>query len=175
MKGFLFLIILTVTLKAIGQNEFAATAFYKEFMKVYSDARNGFSENKGSERASAFPELTKEYDIKILLPLADSGKIVESAKGTAYAIYYFEPDKVRLKVDQRGAHLRDAVQVALNLPLYAFTETTLVDNKPLTNTWYFTDPLENRKTAAAFSMGIFYNRGLYHLTLQINSVNNTSN
>ncbi|MBL7720690.1 MAG: hypothetical protein JNK98_01715 [Chitinophagaceae bacterium] len=167
MKGFLFLIFLTGILKVFGQNEFAATAFYNEFKKIYADAKNGFVENKGSERVSEFPELTKEYKVKMLLPLADSGKIVESAKGSSYVVYFFEPDKVRLKVDQRGAHLRDAILTSVNQPLYARTETVMTENKPLSNTWYFTDPKETKTAAAAFKLSIYFKDGKYFLSLEI--------
>ncbi len=167
MKGLLFFILLTGTVKVIGQNEFAATAFYNEFKKIYTDATNGFIENKGSERVSEFPELTKEYKVKLMLPLADSGKIVETMKGSSYVIYYFEPDKVRLKVDQRGAHLRDAILIAVNQPLYARTETITIENKPLSNTWYFTDPDETRNAAAAFKLSIYFKDGKYFLSLEI--------
>lgn len=167
MKGVLFILFLTGIVKVFGQNEFAATAFYNEFKKIYADATNGFIENKGSERESEFPELTKEYKIKIMLPLADSGKIVEPAKGGSYVIYYFEPDKVRLKVDQRGAHLRDAILTAVNQPLYARTETIVTDNKPFSTTWYFTDPEETRTAVAAFKLSIYFKEGKYFLSLEI--------
>jgi len=167
MKGLLFIVFLASAARAFGQNEFAATAFYNEFKKIYADATNGFIENKGSERVSEFPELTKEYKAKLMLPLADSGKIVETMKGSSYAIYYFEPDKVRLKVDQRGAHLRDAILIAVNQPLYARTETITIDNKPLSNTWYFTDPGETRSAAAAFKLSIYFKDGKYFLSFEI--------
>lgn len=167
MKGLLLLFFLSGIVKVFGQNEFAATAFYNEFKKIYADATNGFIENKGSERRSEFPELTKEYKVKKLLPLADSGKIVETMKGDSYVIYYFEPDKVRLKVDQRGAHLRDAILIAINQPLYARSETVMIENKPLSNTWYFTDPEETRTAAAAFKLSIYFKAGKYFLSLEI--------
>lgn len=168
MKGFLLLIFLTGIVKVFGQNEFAATAFYNEFKKIYADAANGFIESKGIERESEFPELTKEFSVSLLLPLADSGKLVVSNKGNCYVIYYFEPDKVRLKVDQRGAHLRDAIFTALNQPLYARTETVMIENKPLSTTWYFTDPKESISSEAAFKVSIYFKGGKYYLTLQIN-------
>lgn len=167
MKGYLLLIFLTGIVKVFGQNEFAATAFYNEFKRIYTDATNGFIENKGSEKVSEFPELTKEYKVKMMLPLADSGKIVEPAKGSSYVVYFFEPDKVRLKVDQRGAHLQDAILTSINQPLYAKTETLIIDNKPLSNTWYFTDPGETKTAAAAFKLSIYFNEGRYFLSLEI--------
>lgn len=169
MKGVLFLICLTGILKVFGQDEFAASAFYNEFKKIYADAKNGFAENKGSERWSEFPGLTKEYNVNMLLPLADSGKIVESAKGRFYVIYFFEPGKVRLKVDQRAAYLRNAIVAALEQPLYARTETLLINNKSLSNSWYFTDPNETNKAAALFKISIFYKNKKYYLTLELNA------
>jgi hypothetical protein len=167
MKGLLLIVFLANAVKIFGQNEFAATAFYNEFKKIYTDAKNGFIESKGNERVSEFPELTKEFKVKLMLPLADSGKIVETNKGDAYVTYYFEPDKVRLKVDQRGAHLRDAILTAVNQPLYARTETIMIDNKPLSNTWYFTDPGETKTAAAAFKLSIYFKESKYFLSLEI--------
>lgn len=166
----LFLLVFNVA-AAFGQNEFAATVFYTEFKKIYADAQAGFVAYKGDKRKSEFEELATEYKIKLLLPLADSGKIVIPVSGKPYVIYFFEPDKVRLKVDQRGAYLRDAVLTAFEKPLYARTETSIVNNYPLTNAWYFTDPNEARSSFAAFRMSIYYTTGRYYLSFEIRGRN----
>ncbi len=165
-RSILFLIVFNIS-AAFGQNEFAATVFYTEFKKIYADAQTGFVTYKGEKRKSEFEELATEYKMKLLLPLADSGKIIVPVSGNPYVQYYFEPDKVRLKVDQRGAHLRDAVLTAFEKPLYARTETTLVNNYPLTNAWYFTDSKETRSAFAAFKMSIYYLNGKYYLSFEI--------
>ena len=162
----LFLLVFNVA-AAFGQNEFAAAAFYAEFKKIYADAQAGFVTYKGDKRKSEFEELATEYKTKLLLPLADSGKIVIPVSGYPYVLYYFEPDKVRLKVDQRGAYLRDAVLTAFEKPLYARTETSIINNYPLTNAWYFADPKEARSAFAVFKMSIYYNTGRYYLSFEI--------
>lgn len=171
MKRIFLFLLLSSGIKAFSQNEFAAIAFYNEFNKIYSDAQAGFVANKGDKRKSEFEELASEYKIKLLLPLADSGKIVIPNTGTPYVIYYFEPDKVRLKVDLRGANLRDAMLMAFLEPLYARTETSMINNYLLTNAWYFTDPNETHTSKAAFKMSIYFNMGKYYLSLEIRGKN----
>jgi len=153
--------------KAHAQNEFAATAFYNDFKRICADAQAGFIACKGVKRESDFEELSFEYRVKWLLPLADSGKLVEPHSGNPYVIYFFEPDKFRLKVDQRGVNLREAVVTAFDTPLYSRTETTLVNNYPFTNTLYFTTPDENRSALAVFRQCIYFSNGKYFLSFEI--------
>ncbi len=163
----LILFLLFVLTQANAQNEFAATAFYNEFKKIYTDGQIGFANCKGAKRKSEFEELAIEYRAKLILPLADSGKVVFPVSGNPYVIYYFEPDKMRLKVDQRGANLRDAVVLAFDKPLYSTATTTIIDNHPFTSTLYFTEPGEDRYAAAVFRQCIYYNEGKYFLTFEI--------
>ena len=117
---------------------------------------------------SEFEELAIEYKVKLLLPLADSGKIVFPVSGTnPYVVYFFESDKVRLKVDQRATNLRDAILTVFDKPLYARTETSIINNRPFTNSWYFTDPAETRSAFAAFRVNIYFNEGKYYLAFEI--------
>lgn len=163
-----FLFVLTITASAaFAQNEFAATAFYSEFKKIYADGQTGFTAYKGDKRRSDFEELALEYKVKTLLPLADSAKIVVPVSGNPYMVCYFEPDKVRLKVDQRGSNLRDAMLIAFEKSLYARTETSLVNDHPLTISYYFTDPRETHSSQAVFKMAIYYFQGKYFLSLEI--------
>lgn len=171
MKRILILFQFFVLIRANAQNEFAASAFYNEFKKIYEDAQTGFIACKGQKRNAEFEELATEYRTKIMLPLADSGKLVVPVSGNPYAIYYFEPDKVRLKVDQRGVNLRDAVVTAFGKPLYARTETTIVNNYPFTSTLFFTDPGENLFSAALFRQCIYYKEGKYFLSFEIRGKN----
>ena len=150
------------------QNEFAANAFYTDFKKIYEDAQAGFVTYKGDRRKSEFEELATEFKTKLLLPLADSGKIVFPLAGNPpYVVYYFEPSKVRLKVDQRAMNLRDALLNVFDQPLYSRTETTIINDHPFTNSCYFTDPAETRSAWAAFRMNIYYNEGKYILAFEI--------
>ena len=122
MKKLVILFFSFFAVKAFGQNEFAASTFYEDLRKIYTDAKFGFATYKGAKRISGFEELATEYNVELLLPLADSGKIVVPVTGNPYAVYYFEPEKVRLKVDQRAVNLREAVLTAYAEPLYSITE-----------------------------------------------------
>ena len=76
MKRIILFFLLLAVSEVYGQNEFAAAAFYADFKKIYEDAQAGFVNYKGDKRKSEFEELATEYKVKLLLPLADSGKIV---------------------------------------------------------------------------------------------------
>jgi hypothetical protein len=163
----LFFLLFTVS-EVDGQNEFAANAFYTDFKKVYEDAQAGFVNYKGDKRKTEFEELATEYNVKLLLPLSDSGKIVFPVSGSnPYAVYFFEPDKLRLKVDQRATNLRDVILMIFDKPLYARTETSIINDHPFTNSWYFTDPAETRSALAVFRMNIYFNEGKYYLAFEI--------
>lgn len=168
MKRILLFFLLFNLSEVFGQNEFAATAFYKDFKKIYNDAQAGFVNYKGAKRISEFEELATEYKVKLLLPLADSGKIVfPVSDNRPYVIYFFEPGKTRLKVDQRAMNLREAVQIAFEKPLYLRTETNLINNHPFTNSYFFTDPDETRSGQAEFRMSIYYKEKKYFLSFEI--------
>ena len=167
MKKLIILFVSFFTAKAYCQNEFAATAFYDDFKKIYTDAQFGFRAYKGDKRKSEFEELATEYKVELLLPLADSGKIIIPVTGNPYVVYYFEPDKVRLKVDQRAVNLREAVLTAFAEPLYAITENSIINNHPFSNTLYFTDANETRSEFAVFRMNIYYVTGKYYLSFEI--------
>ena len=171
MKKLIILILGFFTMKAYCQNEFAATAFYDDFKKIYADAQSGFATYKGDKRNSDFAELQTEYKVKLLLPLADSGKIVFPNSGNPYAVYYFEPSKVRLKIDQRALNLQEAVLSVFSQTFYSRTETIVINNHPLTNTYFFTSPDETRQSAALFRVSIYFNEGKYFLSFEIRGKN----
>lgn len=169
-RTFPFLFIL-IAATSYGQDEFASSAFYSDFKKILADAQTGFSAYKGAKKESEFEELNDEYQVIFLLPLADSGKIVFPRKGNPYVVYYFEPGKNRLKIDQRATSLRDAVVTAFNAPLYSRTETVVVNNHPLSNTWLFTTETETSKAAAAFRISIYFENSRYNLSFEIRGKN----
>ena len=172
MKRIILFFLLLIMSEIYGQNEFAATAFYTDFKKIYDDAQAGFVNYKGDKKKSEFEELVTEYNVKLLLPLADSGKIVFPVSGNRpYVVYFFEPSRSRLKVDQRSADLRDAVLTVFDQPLYSRTETTMISNHPFTNSWYFTDPAETRSAMAVFRINIYFNDGKYYLAFEIRGKN----
>jgi hypothetical protein len=155
-------------LRASSQNEFAATAFYRDLHKIMDDAMLGFLQNKGKPVTSEFEGLTEEFRVKWMLPLADSGKIVFPKTSYPYVLYYFEPAKQRLVTDQKGANLRDAIALATNKPLYTRSETILIDNVPVTNTWIFDKENESLKSQALYLLSIYKMDSKYYLSLQIN-------
>jgi hypothetical protein len=159
---FLSLLILA---SAGAQNDFANNAFYNQFKKIYEDAQLGFPNSKGEKRKALYEELAAEYRVKNMLPYADSGKLVVPTAGSPYIIYYFEPDKSRLKIDQRSMDLREAVTIAFNKPLFVRTETTVVNEKPLSNTSYYEH--ENLEGPVLFRQSIFYRSGKFYLTFEI--------
>ncbi|MGH2552806.1 MAG: hypothetical protein ACRDEB_03775 [Chitinophagaceae bacterium] len=168
MKRMILFTFLFPFLEMNGQNEFAATAFYQDFKKIYEDAQAGFITYKGELRKSDFEELATEFKVKLLLPLADSGKIVFPVSGNRpFVVYYFEASKIRLKVDQRAMNLRDALITAFEKPIYSRTETTFINNHPYTNSYYFTDPDETRADMAEFRITIYYKEGKYFLSFEI--------
>jgi hypothetical protein len=167
MKRTLTILFLLTAFRSHSQDEFASTAFYNDLKKIYADAQQGFIEFKGEKRVSEFEELATEYKVKFLLPLADSGKIVVPKSGNPYVIYFFEPHKNRLKVDQRAVGLRDAIVTAYEKPLYSRSETVVVKDRPLSNTWLFTDPNETKTSAAAFRITIYFENNGYYLSLEI--------
>ena len=157
-----------VFLQAHAQdNEFAATAFYNEFKKIYNDAQLEFSTCKGVQKKTGYEELQSEFRAKCILPLADSGKIIIPARANPYAVYYFEPNKTRLKIDQLGVNLRDAVVSTFGQQLFARTETYIANNYPFTNTLFFTDPNEDRLQEAIFRQCIYYYNGKYYMSFEI--------
>lgn len=155
-----------VLTQAMGQSEFAATAFYNGFKKIYSDAQEGFSGCMGVPLKTSYESIQSEYRLKCNLPLTDSGKLVVPLNGRPYAIYYFEPDKLRLKVDQRSVNLREAIVTAFGEPLFARTETTLVNNHPFSCTHYFANPDDDSTAKALFRQTVYYENGKYYLTLE---------
>lgn len=168
MKRLLLLFAVCFSSSLIAQNEFSAKAFYTDFNKVCEEAKRGFQDITGKEKISEFPGLTKEYAVKLILPLADSGKVIFPDFSRPYALYYFEPSRNRLKTDQKGADLREAIIIAMNRPVCTRTETTLVADIPVSNTWFFEGNNESAKTEAICQISIFSRNNLYYLTLQIN-------
>lgn len=104
----------------------------------------------------------------MLLPLADSGKLVFSEVSRPYVIFYFETSKSRLKTDQKGTELKDAITIAMDRPVCSHTETVLVEDDPVSNTWFFDGNAELSKTEAICLISVYRIKNLYYLTLQIN-------
>ncbi|MBK8951451.1 MAG: hypothetical protein IPM85_02985 [Chitinophagaceae bacterium] len=99
MKRLVVIVVVLYTYCLSAQSEFSARAFYTDFNKVIDEASKGFVALMGEKRNSDFPGLTSEYEVKLILPLADSGKIVLSNHARPYVLYFFEPSRSRLKID----------------------------------------------------------------------------
>ena len=102
-----------------------------------------------------------------MLTLTDSGKVVVPVSGNPYVIYYFKPDKMKLKIDQLGVNPRDAIVTSFDNPLYTRAKTTIINNYPFTNTLYYTVPVENPKAIAVFRQCIYFSNGKYYLSFEI--------
>lgn len=167
MKSLLAVVMLLCFYAVKAQNEFAVTAFYNDFKKIYTDAQAGFESLRGTERKGEYPELQTEYNVKLVLTGADSGKLVFPAQGVPYAVYYFPSYKNRLKTDQESLNLREAMITAYGQVLYVRTETIIVNNRPFSNTWFFGDPNETATSKALFRTNIYYKDEKYYLVLEI--------
>lgn len=165
MKRILIVPLLMFTFQSFSQNEFAASAFYSSFKRIFEDAQSGFQAVKGAKRPSSVPDLYDEFKLKWMLPMTDSGKLVEPVNGKAFVIYYFESDKIRLKVDQRANDMKEAILNATNIPFTTRSQTTLVKEKPLTIHDYYLS--EDQQGPAIMRHMIWYAAGKYHLSLEI--------
>jgi hypothetical protein len=157
-------VVFLVALGVYGQNEFAAKAFYRAFKNVYEDAGKGFVLSKGTKRNNAAVE---EYDVKVLLPLADSGRIVVPASGKPYMEYYFEPAKTKAEIDERALHLKQAIAVAYDKPLYIRTESAMENEFINSKTFFYTDPNHINSGQPIFRSTIYQQNGKYYLSLRI--------
>ncbi|MES1225680.1 MAG: hypothetical protein ABUT20_59935 [Bacteroidota bacterium] len=140
MKKIFLCFFVFVLTRGHSQNEFAATAFYNDFKKIHADALEGFSKFKGSKKPGKFNGFAEEYRIKLLLPLADSGKIVFPSIGIPYAEFFFQTANSKKEIDQRAVNLREALLTAYEKPLYARTETSTVKENIFSNTGFFANP-----------------------------------
>ena len=156
-----------ISLNSFGQNEFAASVFYKEFQKIYNDAQSGFKEYRGAKRKVAMEELVDEFRIKKLLPLADSGKIVFPLNGRPYAEFYFQPGKSKAEINDRALNLREAVLTAFGKPLYSRSETIVNKKSTLNHSWFYTEPEHSDTRSAIFKSTISGSGRNYALSFRI--------
>jgi hypothetical protein len=171
MKKLLFFLLAFTAINAYGQNEFAATSFYNTFKKIREDGEKGFATYKGARLKSQFEDLNDEFKAKLLLPLADSGKVVVPVSGNPYAVYFFEPEKKKDKIDERAANLRDAVVTAYGKQLFSRTISTTVKKIIYSDTYLYSDPNEARTQFALFRINVFPGDNKYYLVLEIRGKN----
>ena len=164
MKQFILIAIVFSFSKAFSQNEFAATAFYNDFKKIHADALEGFSKYRGIKKSGNPDGFAEEYRIKLLLPLADSGRIVFPAIGKPYAEFFFQTANSKKEIDLRAVNLREALLTAYGKPLYARTESSLVKNNIFSNSYYFDKPDDS---LAIFKSSIYQDKHRFYLTLRV--------
>jgi hypothetical protein len=167
MKITLSLLFLFLAFYADCQDEFGSSTFYNAVRKVQAEGLNGFEQLKGNVLRTPYPELRKEYRVKTMLPLADSGKIVVPAEGVPFALYYFEPEKKMETINERATSLRDALVKAYGNPLYTKTITTTTGKKVHSDTYYFSDPGESHTSKALFRTTIYSQGRRYFLSFEI--------
>jgi hypothetical protein len=152
---------------AFSQNEFAAAAFYTDFKKIHSDAQSGFIENKGVKKFQERGIGNDEFAVKLMLPLADSGKIIFPVNGNPFVEYFFQSSKKKEEVDQRAVNLREALLTIVGKPLYTRTETVSFKKMSFSTTYFFDDPATTRPELAVFSSHIKQHNGRYILSFRI--------
>jgi len=171
MKKFLFYLLAFTGVNAYGQNEFAAASFYNTFKKIQEDGQKGFATYKGAKLKSQFEDLNDEFKAKLLLPLADSGKVVVPVSGNPYALYFFEPEKKKEKIDERAANLRDAVLTAYGKQLFSRTISTTIKKIIYSDTYLYKDANEVQTRLALFRINVFPGDNKYYLVLEIRGKN----
>ena len=152
---------------ASGQNEFAASAFYTDFKKIHADAQAGFPQYKGSKKWQERGAGTDEFTVKLMLPLADSGKIVFPVNGNPYAEYFFQSSKKKQETDERAVNLREALLTIVGKQLFTRTETLTLRKIIYSTTYYFNDQETTRPELAVFSSHIRQLNGRYILSFRI--------
>jgi hypothetical protein len=165
MRKITLLFIVFTSLQLPAQNEFAATAFYKEFNKIYEDAQKGFVTNKGSKLLK--DDFATTYHSKLLLSLADSGKIFFPNEGNPYVEYYFEPKKRKEDIDKTAADLVQAITIAYNKPLYSETRTVTVKNNLYSNTFIYDQAPDVEGRNLVFKCSIYKSGKNYMLAFRI--------
>jgi hypothetical protein len=167
MKFLSTLLLLMISFSALSQGEFNASSFYKTLLKIRDAGKNGFEEVKGRQLKTEYAELRQEFHPKLMIPLADSGKIIIPKEGVTYAIYYFEPEKKLEKINERAVDLRDAIKTAYGQPLYARTISTTVNNNIYSDTYFYDTAEETHTSRALFRTSVYRQKGKYHLTIEI--------
>jgi hypothetical protein len=158
----LLIILLIISFRANAQNEFAATAFYNDFRNVATDASKGFHSLKGE----AIRHRVNEYQLKEMLPLADSGSVIITSSELKYAVYYFEPEKKMEKADTRALHLREAIVNALSISMNSKTTTSTVNQHSYSSTMLSSATTNDE----LFQIDRYYKAGKYYVRLKIFSV-----
>jgi hypothetical protein len=168
MHRLLPVIFLFAFFDAYSQNEFAAQGFYADFRKIYADASAGFAQYKGRLIKPSKGGSAAEFNIKLLLPLSESGKIVESVSGNPYAEFNFAPGKQRKEAERRLQNLKAAVVTAVGKPLYTYASTMNTDGFFHSVTYYFTEPNITDPARAIFISFLYGSgNGLYNLSFRI--------
>jgi hypothetical protein len=168
-KTFLILLV-SLSVKATAQNEYAATAFYTALQEMCDDANHGFILYKGEKMPENRNSYTDEYFLKTMLPLADSGKIIWPLELPPYAIFYMEPARKAEDAEKRAGNLRAVIEKVYNEPLYVRTESKTPDGRFKTDSWFYTRKNESRKAFAAFHISVYYSGSRYNVVLEIRSV-----
>ena len=167
MKKWLIILLVLSMTRTYGQNEFASTSFNDDFRKIYADAQAGFIQFKGARIKKQLTEFAEQYDVKLLFPLADSGRIFIPYGANPFAVYYFEPEKRKEKIDKLAANLMQAVFTAFGKSLYLRTETSAIEDHFQSNSYYFVNSNETQSTLAVFKSSIYYFNKRYYLSFEI--------
>lgn len=171
MKRFLAILFFAFPVYVVAQNEFAAISFYNTLKKIKDDGEKGFPLCKGQKLKSPYEDLEDAYNAKLMLPLADSGKVVFPVSGPIYVVYFFEPEKKLAGIEKRASNLREAVATATGGLLYSKTTTTKIDDYINSNTYIYSAENETDTRKALYRISIYRVKKRYHLSLEIRGKN----
>lgn len=163
MRVIFILIFLSLLNEVKAQNEFAAKAFYSDFNKIYADAMTGFREYRGVRRKNR----PQEFETKLMLPLADSGRIVHALTDEPYAEFFFEPSRKKSDADKRSLNLREALVNAIGKPIYTRTESSTFKNITHSTTYFYTDSSHVDANKVAFVSRIYPQNNKYQMCFRI--------
>lgn len=172
MKRILSILFFALPVYVFAQSEFAASSFYNTLKKIKEDGEKGFATCKGQKIKSPYEDLEDAYKAKLMLPLADSGKVVFPVSGPIYAVYFFEPEKKLVDIEKRASNLREAVGTANGGILYSKTTTTKIHDYINSNTYIYLTENETDTRKALYRISIYHVKKRYYLFLEIRGKNN---
>lgn len=165
-KCSLFLIAVIIACTASAQSEFANEKFYAAVKKIYADGQNGFTQYKG-DKLRSLGSLITFYKTGLLLPGADSGKIIVSVIGNPDVSYDFKPVKTYEQAAQKIKYLAEALRTASGKTLYEQQRENRVKDFTFYKTLLYTKASPGAYDDADFELYTTLDKGVYIINLKI--------
>jgi hypothetical protein len=151
-----------------AQNPFANTNFYNSIKEIYGDGEKGFPATKGAYRNEAF-SFYFEYNVKTLLPGADSGKLsMPQVIGYPFATYYFTAGKTFSAAKATEARLKAALRTAWGSPLIEIEKKDTIMPAVYYKTFFYKTSDAVKNLEFIFDTYLVAEKGTYKLALNIN-------